>query len=251
MVPLTAKTIKVRVGGNPGWCDRWLKSPPVSNVIVLIWSRYSEIRIYFVIYICYYSVCQQIWTNYVPTRAKPASDTDTPNLVERITVHTNKPVHDKLNREIITILQEDGRTSYSTIASKLGVSEGAVRKRVGRLQSSGALRVVAVVDPLMLSYDAYTMLGIKVPPNHQPEEVAQRLSQSPDVVYAIWVSGPYDLLVEVIFEDKAEFVNYLSDQIYGHSDIQGCEVMHNLKVVKNQYYLKPEFEREPTGAAVE
>jgi len=147
--------------------------------------------------------------------------------------------HDNLNRGIITMLQEDGRTPYSTIAAKLGVSEGAVRKRVNQLQQSGAMRVVAVVDPMELSFDAFTMLGIKVAPPSQPEEVANRLSECPDVVYAIWVSGPYDLLVEVMFEERARFVDFLSDEIYGHDDIQGCDVMQNLKVVKNQYQLKP------------
>lgn len=157
----------------------------------------------------------------------------------------NKPpertAHDNLNRGIITMLQEDGRTPYSTIAAKLGVSEGAVRKRVNQLQQSGAMRVVAVVDPLELSFDAYTMLGVKVAPPAQPEEVANRLAENPDVVYAIWVSGPYDLLVEVVFEERDNFVKFLTDEVYGHDDILSCDIMQNLKVVKNQYQLKPIF----------
>lgn len=150
-----------------------------------------------------------------------------------------RTAHDNLNRGIITLLQEDGRIPYSTIAARLGVSEGAVRKRVNQLQQSGAMRVVAVVDPMELSFDAYTMLGIKVAPSAQPEEVANRLSTNPDVVYAIWVSGPYDLLVEVIFEERNRFVEFLSEEIYGRDDIQSCEIMQNLKVIKNQYQLKP------------
>ena len=175
------------------------------------------------------------------TAEKPASYADP----------RSKPEHDALNRKIIAILQEDGRVSYSTIAAKLKVSEGAIRKRVGRLQQSGALRVVAVIDPLALSYDAYTMLGIKVSAGSQPEAVAERLALNPDVVYAIWVSGPYDLLVEVIFEEKEEFVDFLSTHIYGHADVDGCDVMQNLKVIKNNYYLKPEFQRRQEAAASE
>ncbi len=154
---------------------------------------------------------------------------------------TERTAHDNLNRGIITMLQEDGRTPYSTIAAKLGVSEGAVRKRVNQLQQSGAMKVVAVVNPLELNFDAYTMLGIKVAPPAQPEEVANRLAENPDVVYAIWVSGPYDLLVEVVFEERESFVQFLSDEIYGHDDVQNCDIMQNLKVVKNQYQLKPVF----------
>ncbi len=149
-----------------------------------------------------------------------------------------KSVHDGLNRAIIAILQEDGRTPYSTIAATLGVSEGAVRKRVTRLQERGDLRIVAIIEPMALSYDAYTMLGITVAPEAQPEAVAERLALCPDVVYAIWTSGPYDLLVETLFEEKEEFTAFLADQIHGHPDIWSCDAMQSLKVIKNQYYLR-------------
>jgi len=174
------------------------------------------------------------------------NSSDTNKSKARLT-RSDKDSHDELNRKIISFLQQDGRIPYSTIATKLGLSEGAVRKRVNRLQQSGALKIVAVVDPLALSYDAYTMLGICVTPDCQPEVVAQRLSKCPDVVYAIWVSGPYDLLVEVVFEAKEEFVQFLAEKIYGQTDVQNCDVMNNLKVIKNQYYLKPEIDPEVSG----
>ncbi len=131
--------------------------------------------------------------------------------------------------------------AFSTIAAKLGVSEGAIRKRFNRLQESGAIRVVAVVDPMELSYDAYTQLGIRVSPGVDPEAVAQRLAGLVEVVYAIWISGPYDLLIEVIFEERDRFVEFLSTEIYAHTDVQSCDIMQTLKVFKNQYQLKPEF----------
>ncbi len=172
--------------------------------------------------------------------AKPVPANRTPRQPGKVT----KSVHDDLNRGIISILQNDGRTAYSTIAAELGVSEGAIRKRVSQLQKSGAIRIVAVVDPMELSYDAYTMLGIQVSPNAKPEAVAQRLSNCPEVAYAIWVSGNYDLLIEVIFEDRERLVDFLSEEIYGYDDIMNCNVMHSLKVIKNQYQLKPDFERK-------
>jgi len=150
-------------------------------------------------------------------------------------------VHDDLNRGIIELLQQDGRIAFSAIAAQLGVSEGSIRKRVNRLQESGAIRVVAVVDPMELSYDAYTQLGLRVAPGKDPEAVARRLADITEVVYAIWTNGPYDLLIEVIFEDRDRFVDFLSREIYAHADVTGCDVMQTLKVIKNQYQLKPDF----------
>ena len=65
---------------------------------------------------------------------------------------------DQLNREIIRVLEDDGRTPYSEIAQALGVSEGTVRNRISRLKASGALRIVAVVDPSATEYHTSAML---------------------------------------------------------------------------------------------
>ena len=96
-------------------------------------------------------------------------NSDDPNKSDAPSIRPVNANHDEINKKIIALLQQDGRIPYSTIASKLGLSEGAVRKRVNRLQQCGALRIVAVVDPLALSYDVYTMLGICVAPDSQPE----------------------------------------------------------------------------------
>jgi Lrp/AsnC family transcriptional regulator for asnA, asnC and gidA len=40
---------------------------------------------------------------------------------------------DEIDRTIIACLQYDGRMSFTTIADQIGVSEGTVRNRVGRL----------------------------------------------------------------------------------------------------------------------
>lgn len=173
--------------------------------------------------------------NRVTNRNMPASTT---TLYRK---HSHTSMYDDLNSSIIKLLQQDGRMAYSAIAAELEVSEGAIRKRVNRLYESGAMRIVAVVDPMELSYDAYTQLGLRVSSNHYPEAAAHRLAKISEVVYAIWTSGPYDLLVEVIFEDRDRFAEFLSTEIYAQPDVKSCEVMQTIKVIKNQYQLKPDF----------
>jgi len=103
---------------------------------------------------------------------------------------------DQLNRAIVRLLQEDGRLPFKTIAEKLGTSEGTVRNRVGWMKSSGMLRIVAVADPTAMNYRADAMLGIKVASGSTPAKVGERLAVHPEVVYILWVSGRFDLLVE-------------------------------------------------------
>ena len=154
----------------------------------------------------------------------------------RVTARTSPS--DELNKEIIRLLEDDGRLPYDVIASKLGVSAGTVRNRVQRMREAGMLSIVAVVDPIAADYAADAMLGIKVAPGTTPKAVAARLQVFPEVVYIIWVSGRFDLLVELVCDADAVFTEFLNRQIYDQSDIAHVEVMSCLDMFKNQFLLK-------------
>lgn len=148
---------------------------------------------------------------------------------------------DQLNRAIVRLLQDDGRLPFKTIAKKLGVSEGTVRNRVGWMKSSGMLRIVAVADPTAMNYRADAMLGVKVAPSSSPAKVGERLAVHPEVVYILWVSGRFDLLVEIVCESDASFLDFLTQHCFDHDDIASLEVMTGLAMYKNQFLLKQDF----------
>jgi Lrp/AsnC family transcriptional regulator for asnA, asnC and gidA len=145
---------------------------------------------------------------------------------------------DELNGAIVKLLQDDGRLPFKTIAATLGVSEGTVRNRVSWMKRSGMLRIVAVTDPTALRYKADAMLGIKLAPGTTPEKLAGRLAKYPQVVYILWVSGRFDLLVEVVCDSEDEFLKFLSKNCFNQPDIGSMEVMTGLAMYKNQFLLK-------------
>ena len=146
--------------------------------------------------------------------------------------------HDDLNQRIIRLLQDDGRATYDEIGQKLGVSGGTVRNRITRMRDAGMLRIVAVVDPVVADYESDAMLGIKSAPGVAPTAVAQRLDPHHAVVYVMWVSGRFDLLVEVVCDEETELEKFLNDHIHGQPDIARVEVMTRLGMFKNQFLLK-------------
>ena len=145
---------------------------------------------------------------------------------------------DDLNQKIIRRLREDGRAAYDVIGQELGVSGGTIRNRVARMREAGMLRIVALVDPVAVDYETNAMLGVKTASGVAPAAVAERLDPYPAVVYVMWVSGRYDLLVEVVCDEEAEFASFLNEHIHGHSDIAHVEVMTRLGMFKNQFLLK-------------
>lgn len=145
---------------------------------------------------------------------------------------------DKLNREIVSMLQSDGRMAFSEIAKSLSVSEGTIRNRVNSMKQAGMLRIVAIADPVAAEYKSDAMLGIKVAAGHTVQALSERLAASADVVYILWVSGRYDLLVEVVSNDRDGFLTFLDEEIHQQLDIVSSETMSGLKNFKNQFLLK-------------
>ncbi len=145
---------------------------------------------------------------------------------------------DDLNRAIIKLLQQDGRAPYKDIARALDVSEGTIRNRVQSMKQSGALKIVALTDPMAIRYQADAMIGIKVANPATPRAVAQRLAELSEVVYVLWVSGRYDLLIEVVCESSTAFQEFLERHCFGHQDIDQIEVMSGIEMFKNQFLLK-------------
>jgi Lrp/AsnC family transcriptional regulator, regulator for asnA, asnC and gidA len=144
-----------------------------------------------------------------------------------------RPALDTIDFTIIRILQNDGRATFTAIAKQLGISEGAVRNRVGQLIDSNVLRIIGVADPTALGYDAYAMVGVKIASGHDPEKAAHYYRDLDEVTYVIFVAGRYDLLVEVICETHDQLATFLREHCYSREDIATVEPMVALTMYKN------------------
>lgn len=143
------------------------------------------------------------------------------------------PRLDDLDRQIVSILQEDGRRTYSAIAESLGISNGAVRNRIARMMEDHVFRIVAVANPVKLGYTGYAMLLVKLESGSDPAEVGNYLSAQPEVSYVIFTAGRFDLLVEVICESTGRLHDFLTTHCYSRKDIASIEAMISLKMYKN------------------
>ena len=112
-------------------------------------------------------------------------------------IPTRDTLKDKLNQQIIDLLELDGRLPFKEIANTLDISEGTVRNRVNRMKDAGVLQIKALVDRSAINYSTDSMLGIKVASSSSPSLVAKRLEGCNEIVFIMWVTGRYDLLVEI------------------------------------------------------
>lgn len=140
---------------------------------------------------------------------------------------------DATAKRIIEQLQEDGRRSYASIGKAVGLSEAAVRQRVGRLLESGAIQIVAVTDPLQLGFARQAMLGVKVAGDVR--QVSDQLVQIPEVDYVVVTAGGFDLIVEVVCESDEELFHLINDRIRSVDGVISTETFMYLSLRKQKY----------------
>jgi len=141
---------------------------------------------------------------------------------------------DETDRAIIELLQYDGRMSYTDVAARIGVSEGAVRRRVNHLRESGKLQIVGIVEPQYLGWNAAAMIGISVQAG-RVEAVARQISQYSEVSYLFMATGGFDLFAEVYCRDMQHFVSFLQEQLHQVPGVQRTETFSILKMYKLSY----------------
>jgi len=100
---------------------------------------------------------------------------------------------DDIDSEIIKILKNDGRATYSDIGKRVGLSEGGVRKRIKALVDSGVIRRFTIKVGLTEGAEAITLLSIN--PSFPTSEVSKVLKKFPNVETVYEVTGQYDIAV--------------------------------------------------------
>lgn len=145
----------------------------------------------------------------------------------------DKP-YDELDRQIIAVLQEDGRRPNTEIAQQLGVTETTVRKRIGRLVSENLIKVVAVPSPEVMGRTMSAIIGITADMNAL-HEVATAVEALPQSRYVGYSTGQYDLLIEVFFRSHEELLELLSTKLARIPGIIKTDTSMILKVTKFSY----------------
>src|SRR6476469_2623338 len=143
---------------------------------------------------------------------------------------------DDADRAIIAQLQEDGRRSYGRIGAAVGLSEGAVRQRVGRLVRTDAIRIVAVTDPEALGFRVRATVGLRV--DGDPQPVVDRLAAVGEVDYVVATAGRFDMLVEVQCADHDRLYTLLTE-LKATDGVRDAETFMYLNLHKQTYPWPP------------
>lgn len=145
---------------------------------------------------------------------------------------------DDLDRQILAYLQEDGRISFVTLASELGVSEGTIRKRIRKLEDKGIVNTVGITNPLKIGLDTVAFIWIEVDRHHM-ESVMKELEELEAVRYLVVTTGSHDLVAMVVLPSREDLVTLLNDELSQITGIISTETSIVLKIHKQLHDWTP------------
>jgi Lrp/AsnC family transcriptional regulator, regulator for asnA, asnC and gidA len=93
------------------------------------------------------------------------------------------------------MLKNDSRAGYGDIGQKIGLSEGAVRKRIKTLTDEGVIRKFTVKIGLVEGAQAITLLATN--PAHPTQEVSKKIQDILNVETVYEVTGEYDIVAVI------------------------------------------------------
>jgi DNA-binding Lrp family transcriptional regulator len=113
---------------------------------------------------------------------------------------------DELDRRIVAALVDDARATYAEVGSQVGLSAPAVKRRVDRLRSSGAITgFSARVDPTALGWTTEAYVELYCRGRTSPADIAVAVSKHPEITDACTVTGEADALLHIRAADVRHF----------------------------------------------
>lgn len=114
-----------------------------------------------------------------------------------------------LERQILYVLEMDGRASVRDIAEKLGCRAHVVQHAIQKFRSNGAITRRVAVNLFRLGYiPHHIFLRLSGDAQSRRAEIAQYLCESPYTVAVLEVGGDYDFLLSIISRSPGELARF-------------------------------------------
>jgi len=140
---------------------------------------------------------------------------------------------DRYDRQILQILQEDGRISNQDLADRIGLSPSPCLRRVRGLEEAGVITGYrAQLNAKALGYSLMALIYISMD-LHTPERFEhfeQEIRQMSEVLECLLITGQdADYQLKVVVKDMGDFQDLLLNRI---NRIQGVTGVHSSFVLR-------------------
>lgn len=138
---------------------------------------------------------------------------------------------DDVDRKILELLIENSKTSYKEIASKVGISDVAVHKRIKRMQKGVIRGFTALIEQGTFGLNLTCLVSIKCV-SGEKERIAGEIAALEEVREVYTTIGEQDIIAKIRTRDISslkELVDGKISSIKGIDEIRSSIVFNCLK----------------------
>ncbi|MBS3183308.1 Lrp/AsnC family transcriptional regulator [Leucobacter manosquensis] len=141
-------------------------------------------------------------------------------------------VLDRIDYELIAVLQQDGRTSYRALADTVHLSPSSTRARVQRLIDAGVIRIAAIKSG---SFSRNRLaIGVGITIDGPPDPIREFVMESPYIDFAVRCHGSYDFIATLVSASSSQLLPAM-DAMRGLPGVSALDSWTHYDIVKEDY----------------
>jgi len=143
---------------------------------------------------------------------------------------------DTVDRQMLAVLQHEGRISNAALAEKLHLSPSPCLRRLRALEHDGVItgyRAELDRQSLGLGLTVFVELKVDGHSDRSAAAISEALIAAPEVVSAHIVSGSADFLLEVVVADLAAYERLMFETLLRLPNVSDVRSNFALRIVKS------------------
>ena len=146
-------------------------------------------------------------------------------------IHVNRYMIDGIDRQILEIVQKDGRISNAEIARQVSLAPSAVLERIRKLEERGVIRgYSASLEPKLVGFGLIAFVFVRT--NECGDGTDQLLAEIPEVLEVHDVAGEDSYLLKVRAADPEDLAVLLREKLKAIPNVISTRTTVVLQTVK-------------------
>ena len=144
---------------------------------------------------------------------------------------------DRIDRQILALLQEDGRMTNVDLAEKVGLTAPPCLRRVRALEEAGAIRGYhAELDPASLGYPitVFALVSLRSQAERDLAEFEHHVATIPEIRECHMLNGEIDFILKIVATDLKAFQEILTTHLTPAPNVASVKTSLTIRTSKHE-----------------
>jgi Lrp/AsnC family leucine-responsive transcriptional regulator len=144
---------------------------------------------------------------------------------------------DSVDKNIIEILQQEGRIANKELAERIGLTTTPTLERVRRLERDGVIEGYSAKvnkESVGRGFTAFVKVTLKVHQLNLLEEFTSAIQEIPEILACYHTTGDGDFLLQVVAKDTKDYEQLMRNKLTTLPDVERLHTSIVLNTIKDE-----------------